>query len=93
MDSQLDVLQQHLTTYGVDLLGPEWGRDFAQWLFSDQGRFLSHARVVLGGASTVLTGALVIMFLGILFAFDPASYRDSLVRASSRPSYRARIGP
>ena len=90
MDSQLDVLQQHLTTYGVDLLGPEWGRDFAQWLFSDQGRFLSHARVVLGGASTVLTGALVIMFLGILFAFDPASYRDSLAMLV-RPSYRARM--
>ena len=90
MDTQLDVLQQHLTTYGVDLLGPEWGRDFTQWLFSDQGRFLSHARVVLGGASTVLTGTLVIVFLGILFAFDPASYRDSLVLLV-RPSYRARM--
>src|ERR1700742_2208296 len=42
MDTQLDVLQQHLLTYGVDLLGPEWGQDFAQWLFSDQGRFLRH---------------------------------------------------
>src|SRR5215468_3113093 len=38
MDSQLDVVQQHLLTYGVDVLGPEWGRDFTQWLFSDQGR-------------------------------------------------------
>ena len=45
--------------------------------------------LVLGGASTVLTGALVIMFLGILFAFDPASYRDSLAMLV-RPSYRAR---
>src|SRR5262249_38277918 len=27
MDAQLDVLQAHLLSYGVDLLGPEWGRD------------------------------------------------------------------
>ena len=90
MDTQLDVLQGHLVAYGVDLLGPEWGRDFTQWLFSDQGRFLSHARFVLGGASTVLTGALVIVFLGILFAFDPTSHRESLVMLAKQ-SYRARM--
>ena len=90
MDAQLDILQGHLVAYGVDLLGPEWGRDLTQWLFSDQGRFLSHARLVLGGASTVLTGALVIVFLGILFAFDPASYRESLVMLV-KLSYRARM--
>lgn len=89
MDTQLDVLQEHLLTYGVDLLGPEWGRDFTQWLFSDQGRLLSHAQFVLGGASSVLTGALVILFLGILFAIDPASYRESLVLLVKQ-SYRAR---
>jgi predicted PurR-regulated permease PerM len=89
MDTQFDVLQQHLLTYGVDLLGPEWGRDFAQWLVSDQGRFFSHAQVVLGGASSFLTGVLVIVFLGILFAFDPTSHRESLV-ILVKPSYRAR---
>lgn len=89
MDSQIDVLQEHLLSYGVDLLGPEWGRDFAQWLFSDQGRFLSHAQFLLGGASTLLTGALVILFLGILFAFDPNSHRDSLVMLVKQ-SYRTR---
>lgn len=90
MDSQLDILQQHLLTYGVDVLGPEWGRDFTQWMFSDQGRFLRHAQFVLGGASTVLTGALVIIFLGILFAFDPTSHRESLILLARR-SYRARM--
>jgi predicted PurR-regulated permease PerM len=90
MDTQLDILQKHLLTYGVDLLGPEWGQDFAQWLFSDQGRFLHHAQLVLGGASTVLTGILVILFLGILFAFDPVSNRESLVMLAKR-SYRARM--
>ena len=90
MDTQLDVVQQHLLSYGVDLLGPEWGRDFTQWLLSDQGRFLSHARLVVGGASSLLTGALVIVFLGILFAFDPISYRENLVLLV-KPSYRARM--
>jgi predicted PurR-regulated permease PerM len=89
MDSQIDVLQAHLLSYGVDLLGPEWGRDFTQWLFSDQGRFLSHAQFLLGGASSLLTGALVILFLGILFAFDPTSHRESLVMLVKQ-SYRAR---
>jgi predicted PurR-regulated permease PerM len=89
MDTQFDVLQQRLLTYGVDLLGPEWGRDFAQWLLSDQGRFFGHAQLVLGRASSFLTGVLVILFLGILFAFDPTSHRDSLVMLA-KPSYRAR---
>ncbi|MGY8630915.1 AI-2E family transporter [Bradyrhizobium sp. 14AA] len=92
MDAQVDILQEHLLSYGVDLLGPEWGRDFAQWLFADQGRFLSHAQFLLGGASSLLTGVLVILFLGILFAFDPTSYRESvvvLVRQSNRARTRA----
>jgi predicted PurR-regulated permease PerM len=90
MDAQLDILQEHLVTYGVDVLGPEWGRDFTQWLFSDQGRFLRHAQFVLGGASTVLTAALVIVFLGILFAFDPTSHRESMVLLAKQ-SYRPRM--
>jgi predicted PurR-regulated permease PerM len=89
MDAQVDVLQAHLLSYGVDLLGPEWGRDFAQWLFADQGRFLSHAHFLLGGASSLLTAVLVILFLGVLFAFDPTAYRDSVV-VLVRQSYRAR---
>ena len=90
MDVQFDILQQRLLTYGVDLLGPESGRDFAQWLLSDQGRFFSHAQLVLGRASSFLTGVLVIAFLGILFAFDPTSHRESLVMLA-KPPYRARI--
>jgi predicted PurR-regulated permease PerM len=90
MDAQFNLLQQHLLTYGVDLLGPEWGRDFTQWLFSDQRRFFSHAQLVLGGASSFLTGLLVIVFLGILFAFDPESHRDSLALLA-KSSYRPRI--
>ncbi|MEH2487467.1 AI-2E family transporter [Bradyrhizobium sp. AZCC 2230] len=89
MDTQFDILQQHFLSYGIDLLGPEWGRDFTQWLISDQRRFFSNAQRVLGGASSFLAGMLVIIFLGILFAFDPTSHRDSLVMLA-KPSYRAR---
>ncbi|QOZ68066.1 Predicted PurR-regulated permease PerM [Bradyrhizobium arachidis] len=89
MDTQLDVLQEHLLSYGVDLLGPEWGRDFAQWLFADQGRFFSHAQFLLGGASSFLSAVLVILFLGILFAFDPTGHRESVVMLVKH-SYRAR---
>lgn len=90
METQLDVVQQHLLSYGVDLLGPEGGRNFAQWLFSDQSRLFSHAQIVLGGASSVLTSILIVMFLGIFFALDPAIYRESLVVLVS-PAHRARM--
>jgi predicted PurR-regulated permease PerM len=88
METQLDVVQEHLLSFGVDLLGPEAGRNFARWFF-DQGRLLSNAQMVLGTATSFLANALVILFLGILFAFDPSSYRESLVMLV-KPSYRAR---
>lgn len=89
MDTQLDVVQEHLLSYGVELLGPDGGRNFSQWLFSDQRSFFTHAQFVLGGASSLLTGTLVIVFLGILFAFDPTIHRDSVVMLVKR-SYRER---
>jgi predicted PurR-regulated permease PerM len=89
MSVQLSVVQEHLLSYDMDLLGSERGRDFSQWLFSDRDRFLSHAQIVVGGASSLLVGALIILFLGVFFAFDPACYRESLVMLAKR-SYRAR---
>lgn len=88
MQSQLDVVQAHLMSFGVDLLGPEAGRNFARWFF-DQGRLLSNAQMVLGTASSFLANALVVLFLGILFAFDPLSHRESLVMLVKH-SYRDR---
>ncbi len=90
MDAQLDQLQAHLVSIGVDLFGPEGGRDFSRWFLSDHHWFLSHAYTILGTASGFLTNALVVLFLGIIFAFDPASYRESLVLLVKRP-YRARV--
>jgi predicted PurR-regulated permease PerM len=89
MGAQLDVVRERLLSYDMDLLGPERGRDFSQWLFADQGRLLSHAQTVVGGASSLLTSALVVVFLGVMFAFDPASYREGLVTLVKR-SYRTR---
>src|SRR5581483_7161203 len=51
LESQLDVVRAHLASFGVDLFGPEGGRNFSKWLFADESTFLSHAQTVLGGAS------------------------------------------
>jgi len=88
METQLDVVQQHLLSFGVDLLGPEAGRDFVRWFF-DLARLFSNAQMVLGTATSFVTNALIILFLGILFAFDPSIHRESLVMTVTQ-SYRAR---
>lgn len=89
MDTQIDVVQKHFLSFGIDLLGPEAGRDFARWFF-DLGRLLGNAQMVLGTATSFLTNTLIILFLGILFAFDPSNYRESLVMLAKR-SYRPRM--
>jgi predicted PurR-regulated permease PerM len=89
MNTQIDVVQKHFLSFGIDLLGPEAGRDFARWFF-DLGRLFGNAQMVLGTATSFLTNALIILFLGILFAFDPSSYRESLVMLAKR-SHRPRV--
>lgn len=91
MDAQLDVLQQRLLSVGVDLFGPDGGRDFSRW-FPDHDKLFGHAQTAVGTAASFLANTLVIMFLGILFSLDPAAYRDSvvmLVRPRSRDRVRA----
>ncbi|MGB8607884.1 AI-2E family transporter, partial [Bradyrhizobium sp.] len=91
MDSQLDVLQQRLASIGVDLFGPDGGRDFSRW-FPDYNRLFGHAQTALGTTSGILANTLVILFLGLLFSFDPRVYRESvllLVKPSSRDRVRA----
>jgi predicted PurR-regulated permease PerM len=91
MDAQLDVLQQRLSSVGVDLFGPDGGRDFSRW-FPDHDKLFGHAQTAVGTASSFLANTLVIVFLGLLFSFDPQAYRDGvvlLVRPSSRDRVRA----
>lgn len=86
MDAQIDVLQQRLQSVGIDLFGPDGDRDFSRW-FPDHDKLFGHAQTAVGTASSVLANTLVIVFLGLLFSFDPRSYRDGallLVRPSSR---------
>ena len=91
MDSQLDILQQRLASVGVDLFGPEGGRDLSRW-FPDHDKLFGHAQSAVGTASSFLANTLVIVFLGLLFSFDPHAYRDSvvlLVKPASRNRVRA----
>ena len=91
MDAQLDVLQQRLLAFGVDLFGPDGGRDFSRW-FPDHDKLFGHAQSAVGTASSFLANTLVIIFLGLLFSLDPQAYRDGvvlLVKPSSRERMRS----
>jgi predicted PurR-regulated permease PerM len=91
IDGQLEVLQHRMLAVGVDLFGPEGGRDFSRW-FPDHDKLFGHAQTAVGTASSVFANTLVIVFLGLLFSLDPAAYRDGvvlLVRPSSRERVRA----
>ena len=79
-----------LQSVGVELFGPDGGRDFPRW-FPDHDKLFGHAQTVVGTASSILANILVIVFLGFLFSFDPQAYRDSvvlLVKPSSRDRAR-----
>lgn len=89
MDAQLEILRERLLAFGVELFGSEGGRDFSRWL-SDQGGLFGHAQMVAGRAWGFLANAIVILFLGVLFAFDPAAYRESIILLVKLP-YRARV--
>jgi predicted PurR-regulated permease PerM len=89
MDTQLDVLQQHLLAFGVDLFGPEGSRDLSRW-FPDHDKLFGHAQSAVGTTASVLANTLVVMFLGLLFSFHPSGYRDGLVLLV-RPSSRQRV--
>ena len=91
MDAQLDILQQRLLAFGVDLFGPDGGRDFSRW-FPDHDKLFGHAQSAVGTASSFLANTLVIIFLGLLFSLDPQAYRDGvvlLVKPSSRERMRS----
>ena len=89
MDTQLDVLQQHLLAFGVDLFGPEGSRDLSRW-FPDHDKLFGHAQSAVGTTASVLANTLVVMFLGLLFSFHPSGYRDGVVLLV-RPSSRQRV--
>ena len=89
MDTQLDVLEQRLLAFGVDLFGPDGGRDFSRW-FPDHNRLFGQAQIAVGTASSFLANTAIILFLGIIFAFDPRVYREGIVSLARLP-YRSRV--
>ena len=89
IDTQLDVLQNYFLNFGIELFGPEGGRDFSRW-FPDHSKLFGHAQMAIGTASSFLANAAIILFLGMLFAFSPQLYRESIVLLV-RPSYRMRL--
>ncbi|MBF9233329.1 AI-2E family transporter [Microvirga alba] len=89
MDAQIDVLQHRLTAFGIDLLGPEGGRDFSR-LLPDPGQLFGHVHLAIGTASGLLINAVVILCLGLFFAADPGAYRDGILRLVPIPS-RGRV--
>ncbi|MDQ8731130.1 AI-2E family transporter [Bradyrhizobium sp. LHD-71] len=89
IDAQLDILQNYLLNFGIELFGPEGGRDFSSW-FPDHSKLFGHAQTAVGTASSFLANTAIMLFLGMLFAFSPHLYRESIVLLV-RPSYRARV--
>ncbi|WP_246728307.1 AI-2E family transporter [Microvirga terricola] len=89
MDAQLDVLQHRLTAFGIDLLGPEGGRDFSR-LLPDPTQLFGHVQLALGTASGLLVNTVVILCLGLFFAADPAAYREGIIRLVPLPA-RGRV--
>ncbi|SHL02278.1 Predicted PurR-regulated permease PerM [Bradyrhizobium lablabi] len=89
IEAQLDVLQQRLQSIGVDLFGPDGDRDLSRW-FPDHDKLFGHAQTAVGTASSFLANTLVIVFLGLLFSFDPRAYRDGVVLLV-RPMSRQRV--
>ena len=89
MDAQLEVLQQKLLGFGVELFGPEGSRDFSSW-FPDHDKLFGHAQSAVGTTASVLANTLIVVFLGLLFSFHPTVYRDGVVLLV-RPSSRRRV--
>ena len=78
IDSQIEVLQSHLTPYGIDLFGPE-GREDLLRLIADPGRLFGHVHQAAAGAYTVTINTIVIVFLGLFFAANPSAYREGIL--------------
>jgi len=91
MNSQLDILERHLASFGIDLFGPEGRGDLSHFI-ADPGRLFGHVQYAVSGAYVVAMNAIVIVCLGVFFAAHPAGYREGVLRLVSvgaRPRVRA----
>ena len=89
MDAQIDVLQDHLTPFGIDLFGPD-GRQDLSYLIADPGRLFGHVHRAVTGAYAVGINTIVIVCLGMFFAANPNAYREGALILLPIP-WRARV--
>ena len=92
---KIHILQQRLLSIGVDLFGPDGGRDFSRW-FPDHDKLFGHAKTAVGTTSGIVANTRAILFLSLLFSFlllsfDPQAYRESVLLLV-KPSSRDRVG-
>ncbi|MGH6763900.1 MAG: AI-2E family transporter [Phyllobacterium sp.] len=78
IETQIDVVHDRLTEFGVDVFGPEGARDFSSF-FPDPQQLFGHVQFAVGTASGLLISGLIIVCLGLFFAGNPAIYRESVL--------------
>jgi predicted PurR-regulated permease PerM len=79
MNAQLEILENHLREFGIDLFGPGGRQDLSQFI-TDPGRLFGHVQYAVSGAYVVVMNTVVIVCLGLFFAVHPAVYRDGALR-------------
>jgi predicted PurR-regulated permease PerM len=79
MNVQLEVLENHLQAFGIDLFGPGGRQDLSKFI-SDPGRLFGHVQYAVSGAYVFIINTVVIVCLGLFFAADPAAYREGMLR-------------
>ncbi|MCX5514694.1 AI-2E family transporter [Kaistia algarum] len=78
MEQQLAYLQQRLLAYGIDFLGTDAPPTLSS-LIPEHSQLFGHAQFAVGTATSALASAIIILFVGLLLAFDPKTYRESIV--------------
>ena len=89
MDAQIEILQGHLTPYGIDLFGPDGRQDLSN-LIVDPGRLFGHVHRAVSGAYAVAINTIVIVCLGMFFAANPGGYREGTLTLLP-VAWRARV--
>lgn len=77
MEQQLAYLQERLLAYGIEFLGTD--KPTLSSLIPEHSQLFGHAQFAVGTATSVLASTIIIVFVGLLLAFDPKIYRESIV--------------
>lgn len=78
MEQQLGVLQERLLSYGIEFLGTD-AKPTLSSLLPEHNQLFGHAQFAFGTATSFLASAIVVIFVGIMLAYDPRAYRESIV--------------